>query len=152
MSRTVHVLNGPNLNLLGTREPQIYGSETLADVEALCRTTAAAHRLDVVFRQSNAEHELIDWVQAARSEAGIVINPAAYTHTSIALRDALAICTCPIIEVHISNVHRREPFRAHSYVSGVATAVIAGCGTQGYALAIDHVAALIARAAERSSR
>ena len=145
MSRIVHILNGPNLNLLGQREPHIYGHATLADVEAACQAAAGDLQLALTFRQTNAEHQLIDWVQAARSDAAaIVINPAAFTHTSIALLDALSTCTCPVIEVHISNVHRREAFRAHSYVSQAATAVMAGFGTHGYVLALRHVAHLLA--------
>ncbi|MBA3325499.1 MAG: type II 3-dehydroquinate dehydratase [Rhodobacteraceae bacterium] len=145
MTPTVHVLNGPNLNLLGHREPEIYGSDTLADIEAACRTLAGELGLALVFRQSNAEHALIDWIHAAREEAaGIVINPAAYTHTSVAIRDALAACDFPVIEVHLSNVHAREAFRRHSYVSGVAAAVIAGCGSQGYEFALRRIARLIA--------
>ena len=144
MSRDVHVLNGPNLNLLGQREPEIYGRETLADVEALCRETAAAHGLGLAFMQSNAEHALIEAIHAARTAAaGIVINPAGFTHTSVAIRDALAACDCPVFEVHISNVHAREPFRHHSYVSGIATGVIAGLGIEGYPAAIRRLAQLL---------
>ena len=140
----IHILNGPNLNLLGQRQPETYGRETLADVEARCRALAADLGLTVVFRQSNAEAQLIDWIHAAREgAAGIVINPAAYTHTSIAILDALKTCDCPILEVHISNVHRREAFRHHSYVSLAATGVIAGCGTHGYLLALRHLAELL---------
>ena len=150
MSRTVYVLNGPNLNLLGTRQPEVYGSATLADIEAECRQAASAHGLDIVFRQSNAEHEIIGWIHEAREQAcGIVINPAAYSHTSVAILDALTACECPVIEVHISNIHRREPFRDHSYVSAAATAVIAGLGTAGYAIAVAHVARLIEGAGAR---
>ena len=144
---TVLVLNGPNLNLLGTRQPDIYGRTTLADVERLCHDTAAPLGLAVDFRQSNAEGELIDAVQQARTAmAGIVINPAGYSHTSIALMDALSACDLPIVEVHLSNIHRREEFRHLSYVSKVASGVIAGCGAQGYAFALQHVAALLAQA------
>ena len=144
MSRTIHVINGPNLNLLGTRQTDVYGTETLADIEAECREAGAAHGLDIVFRQSNAEHEIIDWIHEARAQAaGIVINPAAYSHTSVAILDALKTCTCPIIEVHVSNIHSREAFRHHSYVSRAATGVIAGLGTAGYAIAVAHVARLI---------
>jgi len=144
MSRIVYVLNGPNLNLLGTRQPDIYGHDTLADVEAACRRAAAALKLEIVFRQSNREYEIIDWIHEARGRAaGMVINPAAFAHTSIAILDALAACAFPIIEVHISNVHGREAFRHHSYVSNVATGVIAGCGTQGYCLALERLASLI---------
>ena len=139
------ILNGPNLNLLGTREPEIYGRDTLVDVEALCTKAAAEYGLAVDFRQSNHEGVLIDWIQQARTDhAAVIINPAAYTHTSIALLDALsALEGKPIIEVHISNIHKREPFRHHSYVSSVANGVIAGCGVQGYALAIARVSALL---------
>ncbi len=145
MAQTVFVLNGPNLNLLGARQPEIYGRETLADIEAACRTLGAELDLAIRFHQSNAESDLIDWIHEARTEAaGIVINPAAYTHTSVAIRDALAACDIPVIEVHLSNVHAREPFRHHSYVSAVARAVIAGCGPQGYDFALLRLARLIA--------
>jgi 3-dehydroquinate dehydratase II len=144
MSRLVYVLNGPNLNLLGKRQPAIYGHETLADVEAECRRVAAECRLDLEFRQSNAEFEIIGWIHEARERAGgIVINPAAFTHTSVAILDALNTCEFPIIEVHISNVHKREAFRHHSYVSLAATGVIAGFGTQGYPLALLRLVRLI---------
>jgi 3-dehydroquinate dehydratase-2 len=144
MTRTVYILNGPNLNLLGKREPEIYGRETLADVEAACRKLGEELGLAIEFRQSNAEHQLIDWIHEAReSAAAIVINPAAFTHTSVAIMDALNACTCPILEVHISNVHRREAFRHHSYVSLAATGVMAGFGTHGYQLAVRHAARLI---------
>jgi 3-dehydroquinate dehydratase-2 len=143
MNDTILVLNGPNLNLLGKRQPEIYGRETLADVEALCRETAAGFGLAVECRQSNAEHVLIDAIQEFRvGTAGIVINAGAYTHTSVAILDALNTCEVPVIECHISNVHRREAFRHHSYISLAATAVLAGFGTQGYALAIRHLAHL----------
>ena len=140
----VMVLNGPNLNLLGQRQPEIYGSDTLADVEALCVKTAAALGGSVDFRQSNHEGELVDWIHEARqNHVGIVINPAAYSHTSVAILDALNTCDgLPVIEVHISNIHRREEFRHHSYVSLRADGVIAGCGVQGYAFAVERVAAL----------
>lgn len=145
MSRRVYVLNGPNLNLLGKREPSIYGGETLADVEKDCRAVALDLGLEIRFEQSNAEHQLIDWIHEARGDAGaIVINPAAFTHTSVAILDALKSFEGPIMEVHISNVHRREPFRHHSYVSAAASGVIAGCGTQGYGLALQRVAMLLA--------
>ena len=144
MSRLVYVLNGPNLNLLGKRQPEIYGRETLADVEAECRRLAGDLRLVLRFHQSNAEHQLIDWIHEARETAGgLVINPAAFTHTSVAILDALSACPCPIIEVHVSNIHAREAFRHQSYVSAVASGVIAGCGTQGYGLALQRVARLI---------
>jgi 3-dehydroquinate dehydratase II len=145
MPKTVYVLNGPNLNLLGTREPEIYGRATLADVEKLCRTTAERHGLTVDFRQSNHEGEIIDWIQEARKEkaAGLVINPAGYSHTSVAILDALATFEAPIIEVHISNIHAREQFRRRSYVSQVARAVLCGFGAEGYALAIAGLSAMI---------
>ena len=144
MSRIVYVLNGPNLNLLGKRQPAIYGHETLADVEAECRRAAAELQLEIEFRQSNAEFQIIDWIHEARERAGgIVINPAAFTHTSVAILDALNAFDAPVIEVHISNVHKREPFRHHSYVSTVAAGVIAGFGTQGYTLALQRMARLI---------
>jgi 3-dehydroquinate dehydratase-2 len=144
MSRIVYVLNGPNLNLLGKRQPAIYGYETLADVEAECRRVGAELKLEIEFYQSNAEHQIIDWIHEARERAaGIVINPAAFTHTSVAILDALNACEFPIIEVHISNVHKREAFRHHSYVSTVASGVIAGFGTQGYQLALQRLARLI---------
>ncbi|MEW1722821.1 type II 3-dehydroquinate dehydratase [Streptomyces sp. NPDC093109] len=154
-SARVLVLNGPNLNLLGRRQPEIYGTDTLADVEKLCAEAAAAHGLETDFRQSNHEGQLVDWIQEAREHhAAIVINPAAYTHTSVAVRDALAACDeLPIMEVHISNIHRREEFRHHSYVSPVADGVIAGCGIQGYALAVQRVAHLLEqREGDGSSR
>lgn len=144
MSRLIYILNGPNLNLLGKRQPHIYGHETLADVEAECRKAAAAHGLEVRFHQSNREYEIIDWVHEARESAvGIVINPAAFTHTSVAILDALNTFDHPVIEVHISQVHKREAFRHHSYVSHRADAVMAGFGTQGYLLAIERLARLI---------
>src|SRR5580700_98172 len=145
MPKTVYVLNGPNLNLLGTREPELYGRSTLADVEKLCRETAKRHGLAVVFRQSNHEGEIVDWIQEARAKkaVGLIINPAGYTTTSIAILDALFMLEVPIIEVHITNIHKREEFRHHSYISKAARAVIAGCGVQGYALAIAGVADMI---------
>ena len=144
MSRILYVLNGPNLNLLGNRQPPIYGHETLADVEKDCRAVAAELKIEIKFHQSNREYEIIDWIHDVRETAGgIVINPAAFTHTSVAILDALNTCEFPIIEVHISNVHKREAFRHHSYVSGMASGVIAGFGTQGYQLALRRLARLI---------
>ena len=143
MSRLVYVLNGPNLNLLGKRQPAIYGHETLEDVETSCRRVGAELGLSIAFRQSNREYEIIDWIHEAREKAvAIVINPAAFTHTSVAILDALHTFEGPILEVHISNVHKREPFRHHSYVSSVASGVIAGFGVQGYELALQRVARL----------
>jgi len=152
MPNTIYVLNGPNLNLLGTREPEIYGHATLADVEKLCRATAERHRLAVEFRQSNHEGTLIDWIQEARAggAAALIINPAGYSHTSVAIFDALLAMTAPVVEVHISNIHTREPFRRRSYVSQAARAVICGFGVEGYALAIDGAAALIRAAASKT--
>ena len=147
MTKSIFILNGPNLNLLGKRQPEIYGHETLADVEARCRSVGDELALAVEFRQSNAEHQLVDWIQEAReAAAGIIINPAAYSHTSVAILDALKACECPILEVHISNIHRREPFRHHSYVSQAATGVVAGFGTHGYLLALRHMAHLLGSA------
>ena len=148
MSRIVYVLNGPNLNLLGKRQPQIYGHETLADVEATCRRLAAELRLELRFHQSNREYELIDWIHESREVAGgLAINPGAFTHTSIAILDALNACDFPVLEIHISNVHKRESFRHHSYVSLRADGVIAGFGTQGYELAMLRLGRLIDSAA-----
>jgi 3-dehydroquinate dehydratase-2 len=145
MPKTVYVLNGPNLDLLGLREPHIYGRATLGDVEKLCQTAAQQHGLGVVFHQSNHEGEIIEWIHEARAEkaAGLIINPAGFTTTSIAILDALLALAVPIIEVHISNIHAREEFRRNSYVSTVARAVICGCGTYGYALAIAGLANII---------
>lgn len=144
MAKTIYVLNGPNLNLLGTREPEKYGRSSLADVEKLCQATAKRFGLDVVFRQSNMEGELVNWIQEAQAKgaAGLIINPAGYTTTSIAILDALLICTMPVAEVHITNIHARESFRQNSYVSKAAKAVIAGFGIEGYALAITGLAKL----------
>jgi 3-dehydroquinate dehydratase II len=145
MAKTVYVLNGPNLNLLRSREPEIYGRATLADVEKLCRATAKRHGLAIEFRQSNHEGALIDWIQEARAgkAAGLVINPAGYGHTSVAILDALATLEAPVIEVHVSNIHARESFRRRTYVSQIARAVLCGFGIHGYALAIDGLAAMI---------
>lgn len=145
MAQTIYVLNGPNLNMLGMREPEKYGSATLADVERLCGDTAKAFGLDMVFKQSNIEGELVTFIQEARlnKAAGIVINPAAYTHTSVAILDALTLTELPVIEIHITQVHQRESFRHHSYVSKVARAVLAGFGIAGYALAIEGLAGMI---------
>jgi 3-dehydroquinate dehydratase-2 len=141
MAKRVLVLNGPNLNLLGTREPGTYGSETLKDVETLCKTTAQELGLVLDFRQSNHEGELVTWIQDARKTAdGIVINPAAYSHTSVAIHDALRAVGLPTAEVHLTNIHQREPFRHHSYVSSVAFGVICGFGSLGYKLALHGLA------------
>jgi 3-dehydroquinate dehydratase II len=145
MPKTVYVLNGPNLNLLGTREPELYGRATLADVEKLCHAAAKRHGLSLIFRQSNHEGEIVDWIQEARAKKaiGLIINPAGYTTTSISILDALLMMEAPVIEVHITNIHAREEFRQHSYVSLAARAVVAGMGTHGYVLAIDGLAAMI---------
>lgn len=142
--KPILVLNGPNLNLLGKREPGIYGHETLADVEALCHAAAMAASMEVRCHQSNREYELIEWIHAARGTvAAIVINPGAFSHTSVAILDALQAFDGPVVEVHISNIHRRESFRHHSYVSSRADAVIAGAGTQGYEFAVARAARLV---------
>jgi len=145
MSKTIYILNGPNLNLLGTRQPEIYGRATLADVEKLCRAAGDQHGLAVEFRQSNHEGQIIDWIQEARAQkaAGLIINPAGYTHTSVAILDALLTLEAPIIEVHISDIRTREPFRRHSYVSQAAQSVISGEGIDGYARAVSELAAMI---------
>jgi 3-dehydroquinate dehydratase-2 len=145
MAKTIHVLNGPNLNLLGMREPEKYGRATLADVERLCRQRAAGHGADIVFRQSNHEGEIVEAIHTAKRETAlaIVINPAAYSHTSVAILDALTASDVPTFEVHITNIHARESFRHHSYVSAAARAVICGFGIEGYGLAIDGAAALL---------
>jgi 3-dehydroquinate dehydratase-2 len=143
---TVLVLNGPNLNMLGTREPEIYGSQTLADIELMMKDRARTLHLGVDFRQSNHEGELVTWIQEARLTASaIIINAGAYTHTSVAILDALQAFKGPIIEVHLSNIFRREAFRHHSYISGAATGVICGLGAKGYLLALDAVADKVAR-------
>ena len=145
MARTIYVLNGPNLNLLGTREPETYGHAALADVEKLCTEAAARYGLKADCRQSNREGELIDFIHEAyaKKAAGIVINAGGYSHTSIALHDALLAVKIPTVEVHISNIHARESFRRRTYVSQVARALLCGFGIHGYALAIDGLAALI---------
>jgi len=140
----VLLLNGPNLNLLGTREPEVYGRATLADIETACRERAKALGLELDFRQSNSEGELVDWIQeASKGHAAIVINPGAYSHTSVAILDALQAAGLPVIEVHLSNIHKREPFRHHSYVSRVAQGVICGFGADGYRMAIEAAARLL---------
>jgi 3-dehydroquinate dehydratase-2 len=140
----IYVLNGPTLNLLGTREPEIYGRMTLAEIGKLTAARAKTHGLSVVFRQSNHEGELVDWIQEARTKScGVVLNAAAYTHTSLAIHDALKTLDIPIIEVHLSNPHAREPFRHRSFVSRVATGVICGLKQQGYLAAVDAIAAII---------
>jgi len=139
MAKTVYVLNGPNLNLLGTREPKTYGRATLKDVEKLCRDAGRRHKLDIAFHQSNHEGELIDWIHeaGANKALGLVINPGGYTHSSVAIRDAVAAVKIPVVEVHISNIFAREDFRHFSHIAPVAKATLSGFGITGYALAID---------------
>ena len=147
MSKKILVLNGPNLNMLGTRQPEIYGHETLDDVQKLVKEKAAALGFEVDFRQSNHEGQLVDWIQEARKKvAGVVINPAAYTHTSVAIRDALLACEAPAVEVHIANIHKREPFRHHSYVSDIAVAIVAGLGIHGYTAGVEAIARIASAA------
>jgi 3-dehydroquinate dehydratase-2 len=141
MAKRVLVLNGPNLNMLGTREPATYGTETLADIEKMVKAEAKALGLTVTTRQSNHEGELVTWIQEALGKfEAIVINPAAYSHTSVAIHDALRAVGLPVVEVHLSNIHAREPFRHHSFVSAVATGVICGLGAAGYSLALRALA------------
>lgn len=150
---TVFILNGPNLNLLGVRDPSVYGRDTLADIEERCLARAAALDLQVEFRQTNHEGQLVDWIQEARELAeGIILNAGALTHTSVAVLDALSAAALPIIEVHLSNIFRRESFRHHSYVSLAASGVICGLGAQGYELALDAVASLIEAEAIEADR
>jgi 3-dehydroquinate dehydratase-2 len=145
MAKTVYVLNGPNLNLLGTREPKTYGRATLRDVERLCREVARRHKFELEFRQSNHEGEIVDLIHeaAVNNATGIIINAGGYTHTSVAIRDAVAAVEVPVVEVHISNIFARESFRHHSHIAPVAKASLCGFGVGGYALAIDGLAALI---------
>ncbi len=141
MTATIFVLNGPNLNMLGQREPEIYGADTLADVMKRCATRAAALGIEIDFRQSNHEGELVSWLQEARDAAsGVVLNAAGYTHTSVAIRDAVLACEKPVIEVHLSNPYSREEFRQHSFISDVAAGVICGLAGKGYELALDALA------------
>ena len=147
MGGTILVLNGPNLNLLGEREPEIYGTATLADVEALCRAEAGSAGVEIDFRQTNAEHELVEWIQTHRiGLAGIVINPAGFSYAAYPVLDALKLVDCPVIEVHISNIHRREaPWRANSIMTQAVTGVISGLGVAGYALAVRWVIQSVAK-------
>lgn len=147
---TVLVLNGPNLNLLGTREPEVYGTETLADIQAKTEARGAERALSVDFRQSNAEHDLIAWIQESRgSAAGIILNAGAFTHTSVAIADALAAVSLPLVEVHLSNIFRREHFRHHSHMSRLAEGLICGFGSEGYVLAIDAMAHVLSKSKKK---
>lgn len=141
MARTIYVFNGPNLNLLGQREPKIYGHDTLADVEAMCARVARPAGYEVIFRQTNAEHEMVEWLQEVRlSAAGVAINPAAFTYAAYPVLDAIKMLECPIIEVHISNIHRREAeWRSKSIMTQVVTGIISGLGIHGYVLAVEHL-------------
>ena len=144
MPKPILILNGPNLNLLGTREPHIYGSTTLAQVEEMCRARAKKRGFDIEFHQSNREYEIIEWIHGGiQGCSGIVINPAAYTHTSVAILDALNMIKHPIIELHISNPHKREPFRHHSFVTMASTALICGLGVNGSPIAVEAMADMI---------
>lgn len=136
---TLYLLNGPNMNLLGEREPEVYGRQTLADVEAQCRAIAERHHCQLIARQTNAEHEMIGWIHEARRSAGIVINPAAFCYHSVPILDALRSCECPIVEVHISNVYRREEWRSKSILAAASTGVITGLGVEGYRLALEFL-------------
>lgn len=149
MSATILIINGPNLNLLGTREPDIYGAATLADIEALCAARADALGLAVDFRQSNSEGEIVGWIQQApATAAGLIVNAGALTHTSIAVLDALLAGGLPVVEVHLSNIHRRESFRQQSYVSQAAVGMICGFGGQGYEMALDAMARILERSTQ----
>lgn len=142
MASVVYLLNGPNLNLLGVREPHIYGSKTLADVEAMCRPVAERYGYELQFRQTNREYEMVDWIQEARQSAGLIINPAGFSHNAVPVLDALKTCECPVVEVHISNLHKRaaeEPWRGQSLMTAAATGLIAGLGVQGYVLAAEYM-------------
>lgn len=151
MAKSVYVLNGPNLNMLGLREPAVYGRDTLAGIKGRCETRAKTHGLSIDFRQSNSEGELIGWIQEARDKgAGIILNAGGYTHTSIAILDALQATELPVIEVHLSNIFRRDPFRHHSYVSLGAAGVICGLGAKGYELALEAMADLVKKSSSKS--
>src|SRR5271166_4471021 len=150
---TVFILNGPNLNLLGVRDPTVYGHDTLADIEGRCLARAAALELQIDFRQTNHEGQLVDWIQEARESAdGIILNAGALTHTSVAVFDALSAAGLPVIEVHLSNIFKRESFRHHSYVSLAANGVICGLGAQGYELALDAISTLIEDKSDEAAR
>jgi 3-dehydroquinate dehydratase-2 len=140
----IYILNGPNLNLLGTREPEVYGYTTLPQIEKMCAAQAASHGLSITLRQSNHEGEIVDQIQEARTgSCAVIINPAGYGHTSIAILDSIQMLKVPVMEVHLSNIHRREPYRGHSYVSKGATGIVMGLGAQGYLRAIDAIAEIL---------
>jgi 3-dehydroquinate dehydratase-2 len=140
----IYILNGPNLNLLGTREPEVYGYTTLPQIEKMCAAQAASHGLSITLRQSNHEGEIVDQIQEARTgSCAVIINPAGYGHTSIAILDSIQMLKVPVMEVHLSNIHRREPYRNHSYVSKGATGIVMGLGAQGYLRAIDAIAEIL---------
>ena len=142
----IYILNGPNLNLLGFREPEVYGHTTLAEIEKMCAVQAASHGLSIVFRQSNREGEIVDHLQEARTMGcAVIINPAGYGHTSVAILDSILALKVPVIEVHLSNIHRREAFRNHSYVSKGATGIVMGLGAQGYLRAVDAIAEILSQ-------
>lgn len=149
MAHLIYVLNGPNLNMLGLREPSVYGRDTLDDIKALCLAAGQRQGVEIDFRQSNIEGELVNWIQEARSKAkGIILNAGGYTHTSVAILDALQAAELPVIEVHLSNIFRRDEFRQHSYISLAATGVICGLGSKGYELALEAMAHLLKRPAK----
>lgn len=148
MSARIYLLNGPNLDLLGQREPALYGHQSLEDVEKLCRASAQSFDLELICRQTNAEHEMIGWLHEARVAAGIVINPAAFCYHSVPILDALRLCECPVVEVHISNIYRREEaWRSHSILAPASTGVITGLGIEGYRLAVEYLGRRIAAGA-----
>jgi 3-dehydroquinate dehydratase II len=149
----IYILNGPNLNLLGHREPEVYGTTTLAEIEGMCARQARGHGLSIVFRQSNREGEIVDHLQEARTGASaVIINPAGYGHTSIAILDSIQALKIPVIEVHLSNIHRREAYRNHSYVSKGATGIVMGLGAQGYLRAVDAIAEILASTIKSRSK
>lgn len=146
MALKILIVNGPNLNMLGTREPEIYGTKTLADIERACAEKAESFGIGIDFRQSNCEGEIVSWIQQARSSCNaVIINPAAYSHTSVAILDALLACGLPVIEVHLSNIFRRDEFRRHSFVSQAADGIVCGLGEQGYLLALEAAASLLSK-------
>lgn len=146
MALNILIINGPNLNMLGTREPEIYGTRTLADIERACAAKAESLGVGIDFRQSNGEGEIVSWIQQARSShSAVIINPAAYSHTSVAILDALLACGLPVIEVHLSNIFRREEFRRHSFVSQAADGIVCGLGERGYLLALEAAASFLSK-------